>query len=126
MEWTVVFYAIFVASMLSLLGVSVAGWRRPSRRVAEAAGYSLLFFAVLLFMVILAANLWVPAIGPVFLGVRWVSLFLVALLLSLLIGVVMSSASLDAEDVSDLGLGLALWLFMGLLFAMLVAGTLRR
>ena len=55
------------------------------------------------FMVILAANLWVPAIGPVFLGVRWVSLFLVALLLSLLIGVVMSSASLDAEDVSDWG-----------------------
>lgn len=125
MEWTVVFYAIFVASVLSLVGVSVAGWRRPSRRVAEALGYSLLFFAVILFMVILAANLWVPAMGPVFLGVRWLSLLLVALLIALLIGVVMSASSLESEDVSDLGLGLALWLFLGALFAMLVAGALR-
>lgn len=133
MEWTIVAFAIFLAIIFTLVGLSLFGWRRPGAGVDDAVVGSAVFFFLLLFLTIWAVSVWLTPYGPVIYEVPWVSMLILGVVVFLFIVALSAAASPEArpeeqradttETAMAAGVGIAFWFLMVLLLAVAVAGT---
>lgn len=128
MFWIDLMFIVVFALGLSFIMAWGIGWRHPAR--AEAAGASILFLFIVLFVSMWAGAGWFRPWGPVVYGTPWLSLLLFGIFVSLLILAVSvpftrprtaHEAEAQAETAAAVGktFGIFFWILIGVL---IVAG----
>lgn len=136
MVWSIFVFAVFLAIIFTLLGLSVFSWRRPGAAENEAAAASAVFLFLLLFLGIWAAAAWVTPRGPVYYDVPWVTMLVLGIIVFLFIVALTAAASPRSQPVEPseragpteaataAGVGVAFWFLMVVLLVTALAGTL--
>ncbi|NIR44267.1 MAG: DUF4175 domain-containing protein [Gemmatimonadetes bacterium] len=121
-----IFVLLVIALLFSFVLVGALGWRRGTEPLWPA----FLFVLLILFPVMWLASLWVDPVGPVFMGVSWVPVLLVAFIVILIIAAavpprprrVAVAPTPEEETAAGVAFGVFFWLLLIVLVLAIIAG----
>jgi hypothetical protein len=130
-------FALLFAFVFAALLAAVFGWRHPARRDEDTAWGAAIFLFMLLFFVIWAGGVWIGPFGPMLWSGFWLPFLLVGAVISLVVLAVADGrprerrtpGPLPGDDPAQAPrraaiYGLAFWLLLLVLLAILVFGYL--
>lgn len=106
-----------------------------SKYRAQQAYIPLLVFFTILFLVVLAGQLWITPFGPVWWGVAWLPLFFIGLIFAFILmaatpfptsGRKSVKEEIREEEATGIAIGLFTWLLLIALVVAIVTGYYRR
>jgi len=121
-----IFLLLGIALLFSFIFVGALGWRRGGEPVWPA----LLFVLLILFPMFWLTSLWVEPVGPVYLGVAWIPIILVALIVMLIIAAAVPprprraavATAPEEETAADVAFGIFFWVLLIVLVLGIAAG----
>jgi hypothetical protein len=124
-------FSIAVSLFLTVVFAAVGKRAKSQKRV--------LIFFLIVFFGAWAGGIWLTPVGPVFLGVYWLSFFVVGLIFALILESVaaFSMSSLEAQKTADKSdvkkeqeiesiMGIFIWILLVILAGAIILGYIRR